>query len=154
MWLKMLQRFWFSRLRNFRQQLWCKWVSDNRCLSGGYYRNAQHTSALRCVKWLSLSLQWSLQIHITVRLMLLFFVFYFFFENPSGFVSVNCLSLSPLKMIDGAWKTLRPAVGTNSSRRFWKELENGPSLIKRPVVCVDNVWRYHISNIELVLPFL
>lgn len=59
------------------------------------------------------------------------------FEKPSGFVSVKCLSLSPLKMIDRAKKIFRPAVVVDSSLRNWKDLSRGPSLIKIPFVCVE-----------------
>ncbi len=73
------------------------------CLHSGYYKNAKPTasatSALCCVKWLSLSPERYILISTSLSDSC------YFFEKPSGFVSVNCLSLSPLKMIDRARKS-------------------------------------------------
>lgn len=83
-------------------------VADDRgqsCLRSAHNKDAKSTaqrrsrSTLCCVKQLSLSPERSLLIYPSLSDPC------YFFPQPSGFVSVTCLSLSPLKMIDRGRKS-------------------------------------------------
>lgn len=96
---------------------------------------ASTTAALCCVKQLSLSPERYLLIYPSLSDSC------YFFEKPSGFVSVSCLSLSPLKMIDRAGKSSAQLLSLTHPREIERNSEKDHPSSKAFFVCVDDVKR-------------